>query len=167
MSYCIQCKCFLYNNTFPLTVRNLAHLSIYIKAKPADFVCVFVCCEATAAGAFSFWSVLGLFLIGSGGVFFLVSSRSVSYWSQQQWGGIFFGVRSEGIFLCLIACRISETHYVWRSWTSGIYGGWNFSTTQLKTKLCGGVHSISKFPPEQCRAFPLVYLYIKHNISVA
>jgi hypothetical protein len=32
-----------------------------------------------AAGAFSFWSVLGLFLIGSGGVFFLVSSRSVSY----------------------------------------------------------------------------------------
>jgi hypothetical protein len=46
-------------------------------------------------GAFSFWSVLGLFLIGSRGVFFLVSSRSVSYWSQQQWGGIFFGVRSE------------------------------------------------------------------------
>jgi hypothetical protein len=40
---------------------------------------------------------------GSGGVFFLVSSRSVSYWSRQQWGGIFFGVLSEGIFLCLIA----------------------------------------------------------------
>jgi hypothetical protein len=36
---------------------------------------------------------------GRGGVFFLVSSRSVSYWSRRQWGGIFFGVRSEGIFL--------------------------------------------------------------------
>jgi hypothetical protein len=39
--------------------------SIYIKAKPADFVCVFVCV------------LLG---DGSGGVFFLVSSMSVSYW---------------------------------------------------------------------------------------
>jgi hypothetical protein len=35
---------------------------------------------------------------GSGGVFFLVSSRSVSYWSRKQWGGIFFGVRSEVVF---------------------------------------------------------------------
>jgi hypothetical protein len=38
---------------------------IYIKAKPADFVCIFVCV------------LLG---DGSGGVFFLVSFRSVSYW---------------------------------------------------------------------------------------
>jgi hypothetical protein len=41
-----------------------------------------------AAGAFSFWSVLGLFRIGN----------------DNNGGGIFFGVRSEGIFLCLLAC---------------------------------------------------------------
>jgi hypothetical protein len=50
-----------------------------------------VCCEATAAGAFSFWSLLGLFV----------------YWYRQQWGGIFFGGRSEGIFLCLVACLLA------------------------------------------------------------
>jgi hypothetical protein len=54
---------------------------------------------------------------GSGGVSFLVSSRSVSllvtttmgwyFLSGPFRGGIFFGVRSEGIFLCLLACLIA------------------------------------------------------------
>jgi hypothetical protein len=60
-----------------------------------------------AAGVFSFWPVLGLFLLVTTiiGWYFL--------WGPFR-GGIFFGLRSEGIFLCLLACllacRISETH---------------------------------------------------------
>jgi hypothetical protein len=79
------------------------------------------------------WLTFGVCVLlddGSGGVFFLVSSRSICLlvprwyflWGPFR-GGIFFGVRFEGIFLCLLPCRISETHHVWRSWTSGIYGG--------------------------------------------
>jgi hypothetical protein len=65
------------------------------------------CCYA--AGAFSFLSVLGLFLgndlfLGNGnnGVVFSLGSvpRWYFLWDPFR-GGIFFGVRSEGIFLCL------------------------------------------------------------------
>jgi hypothetical protein len=58
-------------------------LPIYIYKSETGFVPLCVCCYATAAGAFSFWSVLGLFV----------------YWFElEQWGGIYFGVRSEVVF---------------------------------------------------------------------
>jgi hypothetical protein len=58
------------------------------------------CCYA--AVAFSFWSVLGLFLGNdNNGVVFSLGSvpRWYFVWGQFR-GGIFFGVRSEGVFLC-------------------------------------------------------------------
>jgi hypothetical protein len=70
------------------------------------------CCYA--AGAFSFWSVLGLFLgndlfLGNNNNGVVFSLGSVPRW-YFLWGpfrgGIFFGVRSEGIFLCLLACLL-------------------------------------------------------------
>jgi hypothetical protein len=66
------------------------------------------CCYA--ALAFSFWSVLGLFLandlfLGNDNNGVVSSLGSVPRW-YLLWGpfrgGIFFGVRSEGIFLCLL-----------------------------------------------------------------
>jgi hypothetical protein len=46
--------------------NHFTSISIYIKAKRADFLCTFVCVllgdGCYTAGAFSFWSVLGLFL---------------------------------------------------------------------------------------------------------
>jgi hypothetical protein len=88
----------------PLKTKFIIIIYIYIKAKRDDFLCTFVCVllgdGCYAPGGFSFWSVLGLFLIGndnngvvfslvllgdggvllcSGGVFLLVSSRYV-FW---------------------------------------------------------------------------------------
>jgi hypothetical protein len=55
-------------------------------------------------GAFSFWSVLGL-LLGNDNNGMVFSWGSVPRWYFLLGpfrGGIFFGVRSEGIFLCLL-----------------------------------------------------------------
>jgi hypothetical protein len=69
------------------------------------------CCYA--AGAFSFWSDLGLFLGNdNNGVVFSFGSvpRWYFLWGPFR-GGIFFGVRSEGIFLCLLLGLLLDSKF--------------------------------------------------------
>jgi hypothetical protein len=69
------------------------------------------CCYA--AGAFSFWSVLGLFLDNdNNGVVFSLGSVPRWYFLWGPFRGIYFGVRSEGIFLCLLLGLLGVYEYL-------------------------------------------------------
>jgi hypothetical protein len=68
-------------------------------------------------GRFLFWSVLGLFLGNeNNGVVFSIGSvpRWYFLWGPFR-GGIFSGVRSEGIFLCLLLGLLLEEREVCES----------------------------------------------------